>query len=243
MNPQIEITYVLRSGQSQSFLPLENALIRVLDNYPAFTAHEDYTLELRAINPPVDTGIEHRLILSLTGGAWNAISTVDLIELAMTFNTLLLVRDLRRPVTEAFLYRIGPASDPAEQALEEYVARNYGNGLVPATMFLNTNPPGHLRPEVLTAFYELQDGDKPTFVEPQAEPVVYTVDLTNEETKKLVKNTLGIRNSACDLTAVTVDPNTSEVTYTVKSALWGEKEHKVICNDMSSWPLIEQRRK
>lgn len=73
---------------------------------------------------------------------------------------------------------------------------------------------------------------------PVPKPIVYTVDLTNEEIKKQVKGSLGIRNPACDLTAVIVNPETSEVTYTVKSTLWGEKEHKVICNDIHNWPLI-----
>lgn len=241
MNPKIEVTYVLRSGQGKSFLSLENALLRMLDNYPALTAHTDYTLEMRAVNPPVDTGMEHRLILSLTADAWNAVSAVDLIEIAMTFNTILLARDLGRPVTEAFLYRVGPAGDPAEQVLEEYIARNYGNGLVPATMFLDTTPPGYLKPEVLEAFYDLQDASKSILVDepsPESKIVVCTVDLTDEGTKKRIKDSLGIRNSACDLTAVTVNPVTSEVTYTVKSALWGEKEHKVVRNDLHTWPLI-----
>lgn len=239
MDPKVEITFVLRSEQIKSLMGLENRLLALLDNNKAI--HQNYKLDLQTATAPVDRGAELRLILSLTQDAWNAISMVDMLELAMNFETILFVRELGGPVTSAFFYRIAPASDPVEQAIEEYLARNYGNGLTPANMFLTTKPTGHLKPEILTAFYKLQtEVEAPTIDEPTSTSTVYTVDLTDEETKKQIKDSLGIRNSACDLTTVTVNPVTSEVTYTVKSAVWGEKEYKVVRNDINTWPLIKK---
>lgn len=238
MDPKIEITFVLRSEQIKSLMGLENRLLALLDNNKA--THQKYKLDLQTTTAPADRSAELRLILLLTQDAWNAISMVDILELAMNFETILFVRELGGPVIKAFFYRIAPASDPVEQAIEEYLARNYGNGLTPANMFLTKNT-GYLKPEILTAFYKLQtDVEAPVVDEPAPKPTVYAVDLTDEEIKKRIKDSLGIRNPAYDLTAVTVNSTTFEVTYTIKSALWGEKEYKVIRNDINTWPLIKK---
>lgn len=236
MGPKkVEVTYVLRSGNGKNLLGLENMILALADKMAL-----DYELDLHPVDAPVDQGVELRLILLLGEQAWQNVSALDLIDIAHKSDAILLVRDLGQPVINAVCYRPKKASsDPTEEAARQYLARNYGKeneSIFAATLYV-----GYLKPEILKAFYGLQGKDKALFVdEPASEPkpVVYTVDLTNEETKKQIKNNLGIRNSACDLMDVTVNPETSEVTYTVKSALWGEKEHKVVCNDLHTWPLI-----
>lgn len=233
MGPKVEVTYVLRSGNSKNLLGLENRILALADNMAL-----DYELDLHPVDAPVDQGIELRLILLLGEQAWCNVSALDLIEIADWVDAILFIRDIGQPVTNAVCYRPNVGSNPAEAAARQYLARNYGKE---GESIFMTPSAGHLKPEILMAFYGLQGKDKAIFVdEPSSEPkpVVYTVDLTNEETKKQIKNSLGIRNSACDLMDVTVNPGTSEVTYTVKSALWGEKEHKVVCNDLHTWPLI-----
>lgn len=235
MGPKVEITYVLRSGSSKTLLGLENMLLALASNLSL-----DYELDLHPVDTPVDKGIELRLILLLGEQAWRDVSALDLIEIADKSDAILFIRELGQPATNAVCYRPNVSNNPADEAARQYLARNYGKEN--ESIFVAPYA-GFLKPEILKAFYELQSKDKSILIdepasEPEPKPVVFTVDLTNEETKKQIKNSLGIRNSACDLMDVIVNPETSEVTYTVKSALWGEKEHKVVCNDLHTWPLI-----
>lgn len=234
MDPKvIEITYVLRSEQSKSFLGLENMLLALADNMSL-----EYELALHTVTAPVDQKAELRLVLSLTEQSWDAVALRDLVDIADKSDAILLVRDITQSVFFAAIYRPSVGNNPTEEAAKQYLAKNYGTAN--ESIFIAPYA-GELKPEILEAFYRLQGDYKPIVAnEPSAnpEPVVFTVDLTNEETKNQIKNSLGIRNPACDLTAVTVNLKTSEVTYTIKSALWGEKEHKVVRNDLHTWPLV-----
>lgn len=239
MDPKIEITYVLRSGQSKSLSMLEHLLLAAMDN--SAIDRTEYELDLQTAFAPVDQVMESRLVLLLSDKAWQySITALDLISIANKTDTILFVRDISQPVTNAVCYRPNVSNDPAEEAARQYLARNYGEAQ--ETIF-EAPYAGYLKPKILKAFYALQGKDLSIFEfedEPSSDPkpVVYTVDLTDEEIKKKIKDKLGIRNSACDLTAVTVNPEISEVTYTIKSALWGEKEHKAVRNDLHAWPLI-----
>lgn len=239
MEPKIEITYVLRSGQSKSLSMLEHLLLASMDNYDIKST--DYELDLQTVMAPADQVMESRLVLLLSEKAWQrSITALDLLSIANKTDTILFVRDVGQPVTNAVCYRPNVSNDPAEEAARQYLARNYGEAQ--ETIF-EAPYAGYLKSKILKAFYALQGKDLSIFEfedEPSSDskPVVYTVDLTNEETKKQIKNSLGVRNSACDLTDVTVNPETSEVTYTIKSALWGEKEHKAVRDDLHAWPLI-----